>query len=122
MRTLKVFGILWLLLGASIMLYYVTRFVSGNLDLFSLVIVVFYSLLGVGAGLFLVARIPGRIVVAIGASMVYGIREFTYLFHTLPVPINPDSIRGFAVLFFALATAVVVIVERRRSRQVNIGL
>jgi len=110
-----VLGVLWLLLAAGVLVFYVVRYLSDNLDSRSLVIVVVYSLIGAIAGLFLVGRIPGRLVVAIAASLVYGVREFAYLFHTLPVPINFDSIRGFVILLFAVFTIVLVIIERRAA-------
>jgi len=114
-RVLRVLGVLWLLLAAGVLVFYVVRYLSDNLDSRSLVIVVVYSLIGAIAGLFLVGRIPGRLVVAIAASLVYGVREFAYLFHTLPVPINFDSIRGFVILLFAVFTIVLVIIERRAA-------
>lgn len=121
-RTIRVVGVLWLLLGTGVLIYYVARFLSGNLDSYSLMIVIVYSLLGVAAGVFLIGRMPGRLVLAIIVSLVYGVREFTYLFHTLPVPINPDSVRGFVVLLFALCTIALVIAERRGSaRAANVA-
>ena len=110
-------GMLWLLLAISILIYYVGRYVSDDLDFRSLVIVIVYGLMGTAAGLFLVGRIPGRLVVTILASLVYGIREFTYLFHTWPVPINADSVRGFMILLFAVCTIILVIAERVAVRR-----
>lgn len=115
-RSVRGFGALWLLLATTILVFYVARYISNELDLRSFVIVIVYTLIGAVAGLFLVVRVPGRLVVAITASLVYGIREFTYLFHTLPIPINVDSVRGFAILLFAVCTIVLVIAERRAER------
>jgi hypothetical protein len=115
LRILRLLGVLWLLLAAGVFVFYVVRYLSDNLDSRSLAIVFVYSLIGAIAGLFLVGRIPGRLVIAIAASLVYGVREFAYLFHTLPVPINLDSIRGFVILLFAVITIVLVIIERREA-------
>lgn len=116
-RVLRVLGVLWLLLASGIFVFYAVRYLSDNLDARSLMIVVVYSLIGAAAGLFLLARVPGRLVVAIAAALVYGVREFTYLFHALPIPINYDSVRGFVILLFAVCTIVLVIVERRLARR-----
>jgi uncharacterized membrane protein YfcA len=115
-RVLRVLGALWLLLATATLAFYVARYISNDLDLRSFVIVIVYTLIGAVAGLFLVVRIPGRLPVTIAASLVYGLREFTYLFHTLPIPINVDSVRGFAILLFAMCTIVLVIAERIAER------
>lgn len=117
LRVLRAVGVLWLLLAAAILVFYLMRYLSDNLDSRSLMIVFVYSVVGAAAGLFLLGRIPGRLVVAIAASLVYGIREFTYLFHTLPVPVNLDSIRGFGILLLAVCTVVLVIVERKATHR-----
>jgi hypothetical protein len=96
----------WLFYGGILCAYYVWRYFVGTLDGVSLLIANVEGALGIIAGIWFLASLPGKSVTGMLVSLVEGFREFFYVFHTVPIDLNPDTVRGLIVLFWGIATVV----------------
>jgi hypothetical protein len=99
----------WLVYGSLLCAYYIWRYFVGTLDGVSLLIANVEGALGVIAGTWFLASLPGKSVTGMLVSLVEGFREFFYVFHTMPIDLNPDTVRGLIVLIWGVATVVLIL-------------